>query len=152
MTTIVYRDGVLAGDGRETAWEKGESTYIIRDDCVKVVRLPDGRLFGASRTSEDIAVLLDALTASCDAECHNKWPTPKLEDINALVIDLDGTIHYYEGHRWDKVDMPYYAVGSGSRFAMPALFVGADAVKAVEAGMRFDPFSGGKVTSLQLKP
>jgi hypothetical protein len=151
MTTIVYRDGLMAGDGRETSWEKGESTFIIRDDCVKIHRLPDGRLFGAARTSEDINVLHDALVAACDPEARNKWPNPKVEDINAMVIDTDGSIHVYEGARWEKVDMPYYSVGSGSRYAFPALFVGADARRAVEAGMRFDPYSGGKVTTLSLK-
>lgn len=152
MTTIAYRDGVIAGDGRETSWEQGESTFIIRDDCVKVVRLPDGRLFGGSRTSEDIARLLDALIAACEPESRNRWPNPSLDDINAIVVDTDGTIHVYEGTRWEKVDMPYYAVGSGARAAFPAMFAGADAKKAVEAGIRFDPFSGGKITTLKLKP
>lgn len=152
MTTIVFRDGVMAGDGRETSCEKGESTFIIRDDCVKVHRLPDGRLFGASRTSEDIARLHDAMIEASQPGAQDRWPNPKLDDINALCIDNDATIHVYEGRRWETVEMPYYSVGSGSRFAFPALDAGADAVKAVEIAKKRDPYSGGDTIFLRLKP
>ena len=152
MTTIAYRGGVMAGDGRETSCEKGESTFVIRDDCVKVFRLPDGRLFGGSRTSEDIARLHDALLESCKAGANDRWPSPKLEDINAICVDTDGAIRVYEGRRWELVELPYYAVGSGARAALPAMDAGADAVGAVLIGTKRDPFSGGKITELKLKP
>ncbi len=151
MTTIAYRDGVLAGDGRETYIEDRESSMVARDDCVKIHRLPDGRLFGGSKTSEDINILHEKLIQSC-AWWHfwNRWPTPKLDDINAMVIDTDGTIYSYEGARWEEVTEPYYAVGSGARFALPALDAGACALRAVEIGAKRDPFSGGRITSLTL--
>lgn len=145
MTTIAYRDGILAGDGRETAYELGESTFIVRDNAPKVYKLSDGRLFGGSKTSEDIAVLLDALK-----EGKEKWPAPKLEDVNALCIDTDGTIWFYEGARWDKVELPYYAVGSGARFAFPALDAGVSAERAVEISTKRDPYSGGVIHTVGL--
>lgn len=151
MTTIAYRDGVMAGDGRETYVEEGESSMVARDDCVKIHRLPDGRLFGASKTSEEINVLHDALLNGLTQDPVKLWPTPKLEDINAMVIDTDGTIYAYEGVRWERIEEKYFAVGSGSRFAFPALDAGATALRAVEIGVKRDPFSGGKVSTLTLK-
>lgn len=152
MTTIAYRDGHMAGDGRETAWEKGESIFIIRDDCVKVYRLPDGRLFGGARTSEDISRLYDALLDSCKEGANDRWPCPKLDDINAICVDTDGTIRTYEGRRWEITTMKYYAVGSGSYAAFVAMDAGASAERAVELAKGRDPYSGGKVTVLALKP
>ena len=151
MTTIVYRDGVLAGDGRETSHEEGESSFIIRDDCIKVYRLPDGRLFGAARTSEDIARLYDALMEACANDSPNRWPCPRLEDVNAICVDTDGVIRVYEGARWEVVNMPYYSVGSGARFAFALLDAGHSAEETVKFTMGRDPWSGGKITTLKLK-
>lgn len=145
MTTIAYRAGVLAGDGRETYIEEGESAMVNRDNCVKVHRLPDGRLFGAAKTSEDIERLYRKLVAG------DKFPTIHLDDVNAMVIDLKGRIWGFEGRLWIPIDAPYYAVGSGSRYALPAMDAGADAVKAVKIGCKRDPFSGGKITVLRLR-
>jgi hypothetical protein len=86
MTTIAYRAGIIAGDGRESYIEDHESAMVARDDCVKVHRLPDGRLFGAARTSEEINDLHEAMIRSCKWwHFWTKWPEPKLEDINAMV-------------------------------------------------------------------
>jgi hypothetical protein len=151
MTTIAYRAGIIAGDGRESYIEDHESAMVARDDCVKVHRLPDGRLFGAARTSEEINILHEALIRSCKWwHFWTKWPEPKLDDINAMVVDKDGHIHSYEGGRWESVDAPYFAVGSGARFALPAMDAGATAEDAVRIGMRRDPFSGGRLTTLRL--
>ncbi len=151
MTTIAYRDGVIAGDGRETFVGEG-SSMVARDDCVKIHRLPDGRLFGAARTSEEINILHDAMIRSCQWwHFWGRWPTPKLDDINAMCIDLDGSIHSYEGGRWELVEGDYYAVGSGSTFAFPAMDAGASAEEAVEIGIKRDPYSGGFLTVLFLQ-
>lgn len=151
MTTIAYRAGVIAGDGRESYIEEDESAMVARDNCIKVHRLPDGRLFGGAKTSEEINILHDALIKSCGwRRFWNRWPTPKLEDINAMVIDTDGAIYAYEGARWERIEEPYFAVGSGSRYAFPALDAGADALTAVQIGVKRDPFSGGLITSLGL--
>lgn len=153
MTTIVYRNRVMAGDGRESYIEEHESAMVARDDCVKVHRLPDGRLYGAARTSEEINILHEALIRSCKWwHFWTRWPEPKLEDINAMVVDTDGTIWSYEGARWEQVDGDYHAVGSGARFAFPALDANATAEEAVKIGIKRDPFSGGKITLLQLHP
>ncbi len=133
----------MAGDGRETACADGESTVVLRDNDVKVWRLPDGRLFGAACSSEDIERLRLALV--------NKQPPPKLEEINGLLVDLKGHMWLYEGNIWQRIWGKYFAIGSGSVFALGAMDAGASAVEAVRIGKKRDPYSGGKITSLKLK-
>lgn len=133
---------MLVGDGRETIHGDGESCMTHRDDCIKVFKLPDGRLFGGSRGSEAITRLQHALI--------NNHPPPKLDDINGLLIDLRGKLWIYEGNIWQKVEAKYYAIGSGSVFATAAMDAGASAIKAVRIGIKRDPYSGGKITTVRL--
>lgn len=144
MTTIVYRDGVMAGDGRETIQnDEHSSYYILRDNCIKVWRLPDGRLFGAAHGSECIERLRDALMKGL--------PPPKLEDIAGMVVDRRHRIWLYEGNIWQPVPkMKYYAVGSGSILAFSALDAGASAIEATKIAAKRDPFSGGKIHWVKL--
>ena len=143
MTTITFRAGVMAGDGRETIIEEHESSYINTDDCIKVFRLKDGRLFGASKASESCLRLYESLVKG--------FGPPKLEDINGLLVDLKGKLWFFEGNIWYPIKEKYYAIGSGARFALPALDAGATAIKACKIGMKRDPYSGGKLTVVRLR-
>ncbi len=143
MTTIAYRDGIIAGDGRETDVDNKDCTFVLRDNLVKVHRLKDGRLFGSAGGSEEGIRLLIAL--------QNNQPMPKLEEIAGLLIDTKGKIWVYEGHLWQPAYEKYYAVGTGACMAFAAMDAGASAVKAVTIAKNRDPFSGGKVTSLKLR-
>lgn len=143
MTTIVYRDGVMAGDGRETIIEDHESPIINNDDSVKVFRLKDGRLFGASKTSESCYRLHESLVKG--------FAPPKLEDINGLLVDRKGKLWFFEGYIWYPLKEKCYAIGSGARFALPALDAGATAVEACKIGIKRDPYSGGKITVVRLR-
>jgi hypothetical protein len=143
MTTIAYRDGVLAGDGRVTIQnDEHASPMVVTDSDVKVWKLPDGRLFGAAHGSEDIERLRRALVKGSKP--------PKLDDVAGLLIDRTGRAWLYEGRIWQPVNAPYYAVGTGSIFAMGAMDAGALAVEACAIGARRDPYSGGTITSVCL--
>jgi hypothetical protein len=141
MTTIAYCKGVLAGDGRETM-SGTDSSHVITDRDVKVFRLKDGRLFGGANASEDIARLYQALV--------KKNPLPKLDDVNGILIDLRGLVWLYEGRIWQRLRVYHYAIGTGSGFAIGAMDAGASAIEAVKIGIKRDPFSGGKITSVRL--
>jgi hypothetical protein len=144
MTTIAYRDGVMAGDGRETMQnDEHTSWYRLTDKCVKVYKLKDGSLFGGAHGSEDITRLHLALLKTL--------PPPKLEDIAGLRVDPKGHIWLYEGNIWQRVHAPYYAIGSGAEFALAAMDAGVSAVRAVKIAIGRDLWSGGKVTAVRLK-
>lgn len=142
LTTIAYRDGVMAGDGRETIISEDESPVVARDNCIKVFKLPDGRLFGASRGCEDIERLHQSLLKGL--------PPPKLDDVNGLLVDHKGRMWLYEGTIWQRIPLAYYGVGSGSIFAVAAMDAGASAVEACKIGAKRDPYSGGKITAVRL--
>jgi hypothetical protein len=134
----------MAGDGTETSIGEDESPMIISRSCRKVFKLPDGQLFGGSKGSEDITRLHQALIKGL--------PAPKLEDINALRVDLLGRIWLYEGNIWQRVGQRegYYAVGVGAVFAFPLLKAGHSAIEAVRIAKEFDVYSGGKLTYVKL--
>lgn len=143
MTTIAYRDGILAGDGRETdVSDYTDGAMVVRDNLKKVHRLKDGRLFAAAGSSEAGTRLLIAT--------QNGQSLPKLEDMTAIMIDRDGRIWLFEGNMWVQHRAPYYAIGSGNVCAMCAMDAGADAITAAKIGARRDPFSGGKVSWVKL--
>jgi hypothetical protein len=147
MTTIAYRDGVMAGDGRETTQNDDDSSvYVVRDNCVKVWRLPDGGIFGAAHGSEDIERLKAALFAG--------HPPPKLDSIAGLWVKPDGSMWLYEGHIWQSLKgLRFYAVGSGGQYALAAMRASTKitARQACAVGADMDPYSGGVIRTVRLR-
>lgn len=138
MTTIVYRDGVLAGDSRVTI-----DDMVSTDKQTKVHKLRDGRLYGWAGGVEDAERLRQALRKNA--------PPPALQEISALLIDTDGAIHLYEGNIWiEQKGEPYYAVGSGAPYALGALDAGCSALDAAKIAIKRDINSGGKVRTVKL--
>jgi ATP-dependent protease HslVU (ClpYQ) peptidase subunit len=139
VTTVAYKDGVLAGDTRECA-----GGLISPGRLHKVHRLPDGSLFGLSGSVENSHVLLNALLQNTHA--------PELEDIEAIHVHTDGSLWRFESKIWVPLDMDFYAIGSGTPYALVAMRWGASAVEAVEEAMNFDAFTGGEVLAVSLEP
>lgn len=148
MTTIAFDGKVLASDSRCTYCEDRESYYISTDKCKKIWRLPDGRLFGASRGAEDGLRLYELMKSAKPGTL----PTLKLEDVNAIVVDLKGRIWFYEGNIWQRHEDSFIALGSGARVGGHALLkAGVGAADVVKRMIGIDPFSGGRVQVLTLK-
>lgn len=138
MTTVVFRDGVLASDSRVTV-----NDMVSTDKQTKVHRLRDGRLYGWAGSVEDAERLRISL--------RKGEAPPRLDNISALLIDGDGVIHLYEGNIWiEQKGEPYYAVGSGAPYALGAMDAGADAIAAAKIAIKRDVNSGGKVRSVKL--
>jgi ATP-dependent protease HslVU (ClpYQ) peptidase subunit len=138
MTTIAYRDGVLASDSRLTF-----DSAVSTDKCKKIWRLKDGALFGASGNNEAGLMVLKAL--------QKDTPLPKLEgDMCAILIRPNGRVYYSDGRLWDHWPEKFIAIGSGGSYALAAMRSGADVVTAVKAGIAVDIYSGGRVQVLKL--
>lgn len=142
MTTIAFKDGVMAGDRRVTSEDKGE-LMTCPEKARKVVRFRDGRLFGAAGNMSACIELRDAT--------RKNLPTPKLANVEALLVHPDGVVWAYDDKRWIKVCGNCAALGSGAMGALAAMYVGADPVMAVRAACQFDPMSGGGVDVVRLK-
>lgn len=135
MTTIAYRDGILAADGRTTMGET-----IFTDHTKKIIRLSDGALFALCGEVAYVQPMLDALEDD-DVDL----PEAKGE-FTAVVVEKDGKLRVYEGMGgWINVDAPYAAFGSGDEYALGAMDMGASAEEAVRISCGRDLGTGGDI-------
>lgn len=142
MTTIAYRDGVMAADT-----QIGQDSMIVPGKAWKIARLPDGSLAGFCGKMVDCAAVLDWLA-------RPETPAPKVDaSLDGLLVTPDGGLWAIEGPELHRCtfDAPYSAVGSGARYALAAMMTGADARRAVEIAIALDDGSGGDVVSLELR-
>lgn len=161
MTTLAFRDGVLAADTMTT--EGGVFVGTVTKIAQSLPRV-DGTILVAGGCGEHALV-----------ERFLRWfRDNRPEDIEEpLMLALKGHPSMKEGEKeaWGYVfdhragtvtafelDLPpstirmqgtpasrYFAEGSGARFAFGAMFMGASAPQAVRAAAAFDRFSGDEV-------
>jgi 20S proteasome alpha/beta subunit len=138
VTTIAYRDGVLAGDTRVCV---GDSVYTDRQR--KVWRLRDGRLFGWAGAVEKAEIMRRHLLGKGEA--------PVDQNLSCIIVEPSGAIRMHEGAIWVKQAGPYVALGTGQTAALAAMDAGASAIEAVRIGIKRDANSGGRVMSVKLQ-
>jgi len=144
MTTIAYRNGILAADSMITAG----SRIVTSTNATKIVRLSDGRLFGHCGQMRHMKPLVAYLEGKSE-----RYPDME-KDATAIVVHPDGRVELHFGRHPDEAfaeDAEFYAIGSGSELALGAMAVGATSIEAVHAAIRFDTCSGGDVKHLELQ-
>jgi ATP-dependent protease HslVU (ClpYQ) peptidase subunit len=139
MTTIAFRDGVMAAD----------SAAVMGDTIVhrmkKIQRMPNGALAGFAGDVEQALALLDWLR---DGQRGRK---PKSKDVALIYVTPSGKIlHYNGGRKAHPIAEPYYAIGTGKDVAFGAMYAGADAKTAVRAAIKRDTHSRGPVQVMAL--
>lgn len=140
MTTIAYRDGMLAADSRVTA-----DGWIPPYRDHKIEKLPDGRLLGFSGNP----YFLDEFRRWLVNDETFRMPDLK-DEAKALVVSLDGNVTLYQFTGRFEVSAPFVAVGSGFPAALAAMYAGADAKRAVEIAALLDDNTGGEIDVLFL--
>lgn len=145
MTTIAYRDGVMAGDSR--AYGGGNE---LRGSKVKVVRLPDGTLVGVSSPVLGMARLVRDWVSAGMREAPIT-PDADKKGFDALVVTPDGQAVFVDGNwlKSDAVTGSFFAIGSGSQYAIGAMAAGKNAKEAVEIAAELDVWSSGPVYTVQ---
>lgn len=143
MTTIAYRNGIMAADSRAYS---GDRRPIGSKEKVK--RLSNGGLFAATSVkpglSERFFRLVDSTGVTSDFS--------EDFDITALVVLPSGEVYYYAGSKSFSGPLTgeYFAIGSGEDYAMAAMEMGAGPERAVEVATKFDVFSAPPVTVMRL--
>lgn len=142
MTTIAYRNNVIAFDSRITA-----DDTILYDD------------FDKSRTVDGVTFVICGELSGYDdliAAYFGTKPAAPNTDNAALVVD-SGKIWCIgigeDGACWRSpvmLDRPY-ALGSGSAYALAAMDLGVGAADAVQCAKARDPFSGGLVRTISIE-
>ncbi|MCE1053401.1 proteasome subunit beta [Pseudomonas alloputida] len=140
MTTIAYKDGVIAYDSQIT---RGDViTYDDYDKCIE----QGGVKFFCSGAVPDFQRLVDAYFGA--------KPDGNI-DATALVLDGESLMMVAVDDAtglWKSPilrDRPY-AIGSGTPYAFAAMDMGASAEEAVEMAARRDTSTGGKIRSMRI--
>jgi len=145
MTTIAYRNGIIAYDSRMTAFN-----IIVNDNFEKSFR-QDGKALVYCGDVGDMQHFVECVF-------NNKNPDREL-DCQAFVI-TSGVLHCVDvvedngTFRIREIPLEtdnYYAIGSGTRFALAYMDCGMSAVEAVSKTFTRDPFSGGKIRTINIK-
>lgn len=140
MTTIAYRDGVLAAD---TLCCFGNSRDGFATKAVK--RGP--YLAAASGAVAAMGRFLDWVRGGLQGE-----PPPMPDGDHTtfgIIVCPDGSCLTFGPSGWERTKADTYAIGSGADYAQGALAMGASAEEAVRIAMQFDVKTGGEITVIR---
>lgn len=141
MTTIAYRNGVLAGDSQATDSQLWRTSKIAR------VNTSAGQLLvGWSGDVHAALVFVEWLKND-----KSRKPDIGNEDFAAIVVATTGRVTIWTQSLigW-RPEGKFFAIGSGSSAAMGAMHRGAGAIEAVKIACKVDPYTRGPVRSLRL--
>lgn len=142
MTTVAYKNGILAADGKAT---RGDLVLTLSHR--KLFRLKDGSIAAVTGVPGEAAPWL-AWSRAGGAGV----PPPMGGDGRIVHLRNDGTLRVYEGGGWEDEDPKLaHSWGSGWQIAATAMACGKSAREAVEIATRMDVWSGGKITAMQLR-
>lgn len=133
MTTIAYRDGVMAAD--TASWD---SCGIFFGRSRKIYRLADGRVLGTAGSKSMALRVVAWLNGSADRPTPNdERPTDRFAGI---IADCDGRIFYMDAslEPSELLDCKFTAIGSGRELALGAMAMGASASDACCIAAKFD--------------
>lgn len=138
LTTIAYRDGVLAADTLA-------SSIPGLDRVTKLKRRGDA-IYGVSGSLLDCQALVDWYFGPRDAPPKYFLVGDERPDAALLVMHDDGRVYAsgWGGYATELTNS-YAAIGSGSEYAVGAMYMGANAIRAIQAAMRHDNNTGGEI-------
>ena len=142
MTTIAYKDGVIAYDSRSTSGE------LIRSDNTDKHKCIDGvHFFYAGMTCHE-EQFYDMYLGKQDQKTA-------IEDSPSAIVVHDGKVLCAgadgDGLFTQPIIEECYVIGSGTPFAYGALDMGADAVTAVKMAAKRDCGTGGRIRTFKVK-
>ena len=146
MSTVVYRDGVLAADSRAYGGHGQDSPGEKR----KIYRLKDGSVVGVT---SGVLGMGERFAAWLNAGGDPSAWTGSDPDLRAIIIRPGGEVFladdglYFSG----PIRCDHYAIGSGAPYAMGAMAMGASAVQAVHVAIAHDCHSGGRVRAIHVR-
>ncbi len=144
MTTVAYRDGVMAADSG--VWFGDASFPWAR----KVVKGLDGTLYGCAGDAAQVGAFIEWVEQGCNGE------RPVAETVEGgassylvLVSPPTGSIRVLTAKGVEVYDAPYFAIGGGNVGAFCAMHAGASAERAIEAAIAHASGAIGPVQSVR---
>jgi hypothetical protein len=140
MTTIAYRNGILAADTQFT----DSSGWTLAGTVSKLFRLRDGSIVGISGALETGEAFVNWM----DGDQAGDRPT--VGDTTRCIHLSEGGVVVYEGTGRYSPKGDFMAWGSGFPVALGAMHMGAEAFHAVEVAAKYDPHTGGAICFMAL--
>ena len=153
MTTIVYRDGIIAADTQISYDEE-----LLKFNETKIVQTKQGDIIAGRGSCCGCDLFLAWYTKS-NGEWkakHGEFPFTQViqpdDDFTCLVATKDGKLKLYDFYLNEReINLKdFFAVGTGAKAAYGALEMGATANQSVKVAMKYDLYSGGKVEYRQI--
>jgi hypothetical protein len=150
MTTIAYRDGILAGD---SAWSDLDCDMLV-SSRTKIERLRSGALYGAAESADgrELKVILQDVTNESELPLSHVLRT--IEDkVTAILVLPNNSVYRIETGEIAMVvpiHAPFVAIGSGAKLAYGAMAHGATATEAVTHACNWDLYTKLPVSWLAL--
>ncbi len=125
MTTIAYKEGVLAADTQLTL----DNTKM---PCHKILRLPQGGVL-ACAGNMDHTTDFEQFMSGTRTKC-------KAKKFEAIYVDAKKHIWWYLNNpeQAEPVEGSCYAIGSGWKIAMAGMLTGLSAIDAVKLAGQLD--------------
>lgn len=146
MTTVAFRDGVMAADSRYSA------TCVGATRGQKIFKKKVGKRDVLIGICGDVfAAMLFVDWYGTSNETLHKTLT-EMTDDGFMVMIWDGK-RLLEANRYcrpTEIAEPYYAIGSGGVHAITAMDCGKTALQAVQMAMKRDINTGGRVVTARL--
>lgn len=148
MTIVAFKDGILVSDSAVT-----NEYYRFGFASNKIGKLCDNAWYGFAGSLYDLNAFISsnyfpyATIADVLKQLSQDWD----DSSQFILIRKYGKEYNYSlfskgGKVLQNINYPFYALGSGSYFAIGAMANGADAKKAVEIACEYDIHSGGPLT------
>ena len=141
MTTIAYKDGVIAYDSRVT-----RGSLIDHDDYEKLIHR-QGHRFLFTGCGPDFAALIDEFLGVKAGDKPLDATGLVITNGRLCQIGRDVESGFWMDDVW--AERPF-AIGSGRDFALAAMDMGATAKEAVAAAARRDVYTGGTIRTVTI--
>lgn len=147
MTTIAYKDGVLAADSKVT------SDSVYAGTAIKLVKSKRYLLAACGNLNCVHEFLRWGKRGFKEEERHQLADEMKKTDVDftGVSVDPNGMLYEYDGTTLPapvRLVKGMYAIGSGSEFALGAMAAGCSAREAIKIASLFDVNTGGKIREL----
>lgn len=138
MTTVAYKDGVMAADS--------QATCDFHTRVRKIRRMQDGTLIGGCGSTKACHAVLEWLAAGQEGK------PPKMAGAWFIVVPPNGKVYYAE-EQWPPfpVNSSFGAIGSGASVAVGAMEAGASALQAVKIAAKHDGYTSAPFHTIKLK-
>ncbi|MCF4166345.1 hypothetical protein L2U69_11875 [Zavarzinia compransoris] len=145
MTTVAYKDGIIAAD---TALGTGKGGCIATVHVRKIGRAPCGGLVGCSGQADSVAAVVRRVEEGGFGAAGLAEVPPAAD---GFFVSRGGAITIIGEQGCYPVRGAVYACGSGEIAALAAMMAGASAEEAVRIAIQLDHATGGEVETLEIR-